>query len=318
MGERGAQQRGNASGAAPRATVLDPISAGGPISASARGQSAELIAGGWGSGGAGSGAQAPSTTPAPAPGGTAPGTPATPPAAPQTFRARNYRLSAAGSGLNMVMMPGIAWRVPQSPVVTFRATVETSDGNAAPADTRAGFVQTLLSSTRSGLYTDSDGRPVGTYTVSRPRSMDQDTSLGPRAPWYNPTLGMSGATVDVGGRDAPWFAPPHYQDSGAATLTSMEGADTFCTWVAVSVAGHTPVLLGWYNWSVSWRARIDGNFNARGGGPRIGAHGEGQGDTSPVLGGTPPNLGAGGTFVRTPQPTPASGSGGTGASGSGP
>jgi hypothetical protein len=296
------QRSSTARATSPASTAPQTASAPAPrsVSASARGQSAECVAAGWGSGGAASpSAQAAHGTGTGRGSGSGTQAPAPTPAAPQTFRARHFRLRAAGSGLNMVFMPGIAWRVPQSPVVSFTATVTTSDDAPAPANTRAGFIQTLRSSTRTGHYQNSDGQPYGTFTVSRARSMDQDTSLGPRAPWYNPTLPMTGATVDVGGRDAPWFGPPHYQDAGVGTLTRLEGEDSFCTWVAVSVDGHTPVLLGWYAWSVSWNARVDADFNVRGGGPRIGDHGEGPGHESPMLTGSPPNLGASGTFRRT-------------------
>ncbi len=205
----------------------------------------------------------------------------------------------------MNMLPGHVLRVPQAPEVTFTADVETSDGHPAPANTQAGFLQTLHSSNRVGHYRDANGASAGTFTVSRQSSMDQDTDLHPAAPWYNPTLPMTGPTVHVGGRDAPYFDVPHDQNEGAAMLTQLSGADHFRTWVAVKLPGQAPTELGWRDWSVSWRATVDASYFAHGGGVSLGAHGEGRGDQAPETSGTPPNLGSVGAFQPAAAPAAA-------------
>jgi hypothetical protein len=186
----------------------------------------------------------------------------------------------------------------RSPIITVsgmrfavdaRVTVAGGDIHALQ-DWKLGFIQTVLESSRLGLY-ESGAR----ISIGIPTPIRDGLESGIR-PWYSGgsvvSLSTSGE-VSTGLRDRAGFDVPKEDPFGQeGRLKGTDGRETFGTWLILwhRTSPLSPVYLQYVPWSIDFKADCDRwfQFEVKGAGTRAGTTTDGQGSDVPVLTGPVP------------------------------
>lgn len=209
-----------------------------------------------------------------------------------------------GSGGKITFSNSGASAALQSPAYEATGKVTASGGTDADAkDWEAGFIQTLLSTSRAGHYAGSAKETKHTVTTPGPV---RDALTAGGAPWYDPgnangpgvvPFSKTGETVatklwDRPGNPQPWATP-----DGKGKLDHTDGQDTFCLWmIARQKSAPNPITyVNWATWEVDWSTTL--NYATTGakttasvtGALKVTGSGAGQGSETPVLSGTTAN-----------------------------
>lgn len=143
------------------------------------------------------------------------------------------------------------------------------DVDPDPPHFRIGWVQTLVSSRRTGVYKTAKGETIrkiaDTGKASDRREYWDDPSK-PRvevaAPWYDlpEELGTEHRKIHIHAFDKPGFAlDPTITDDGpfkGAKLVGVEGAESFLT--SLKAGDNGDVTLKTWQWAVPWDVNVDG------------------------------------------------------------
>ena len=190
-----------------------------------------------------------------------------------TFDAHNYRAVDAG-------FEGQAVGV-ETDGMTATATVRAT--TAAAQRYELGFVQTLESSHRRGLYHGASEQ----FVTHRGRMMDQLTEVGPPVPWYMPPAVIGSGPRPVSMHDSPRFMMPFTSRHGGRA-EGMAGSDSFTTYLVAKLGSHI-VYLGHIAWYVNWAGRFSpDHLHFSGAHAEVGGAAVGPGGNA-VLGGPTPN-----------------------------
>ena len=168
--------------------------------------------------------------------------------------------------------------------------------DADAKDWEAGYIQTLLSTSRAGHYT---GSPKHTkHTVTTPGAV-RDALVTGGAPWYDPTnrngpgrvpFSKTGETVATKLWDQPGNPQPWDTRDGKGKLDHTDGQDKFCLWMIArqKSAPNTITYVNWATWEVDWSMTT--NYATKGaktsagisGALKVTGSGAGQGSETPV------------------------------------
>jgi hypothetical protein len=121
-----------------------------------------------------------------------------------------------------------------------------------------------------------------------------DTLEGP-SPWYNARRNFQlGDDSEATITDHPRVTSPRTTPDGEATLSRVEGKDSFLTnFIARPPGGGTPVYLAFATWEIAYNGEFDRALSHyHGGKVTVTAEGKGKGG-SPVLTGSPANAAIG-------------------------
>jgi len=146
-----------------------------------------------------------------------------------------------------------------SPLMSAYGTV-LANTSVPVAQYEIGFVQALVASSMKAAYTDRDGRAVQYLQIGVSQQPIRDSAAGSK-PWMKQQDVKSLDAKDgyiVNTQDRPRNMAPWQTEDRRGSLSSAEGMDYFCTWLA---ARHKPSgqmhYLGWGTWSVDWGSAFD-------------------------------------------------------------
>jgi hypothetical protein len=218
---------------------------------------------------------------------------------PHVFKSCGFGASVA-SGLNIADLP----TAPAPGRILVASQTYTASGDAKitggtddqARDWEAGFVQTLLSTSRRGDYLKADGthHQYFTVNVATPIRDGVDASNPPfyHAPFVK-TFTKTNSSLTTRMEDTPSTEFPWATPDGAGVLRTTDGKDEFASWMIVRQKSTGDIVfLNWANWEVDWSARfspVARTGAASGSGSQVTGSGTGQGSHAPVLGGPIPN-----------------------------
>lgn len=148
----------------------------------------------------------------------------------------------------------------RSPAYETTGTVEASGGTDADAqDWEAGYIQTLLSTSRAAHYIGSPKEKKRLIAFGPVR----DALVKTGEPWYDPTnlngpgrvpFTKTGEKADTKLWDRPGNPSPWDTPDGKGKLDHTDGKDKFATWMIArqKSAPNAIVYLNWLTWEVDW------------------------------------------------------------------
>jgi hypothetical protein len=176
-----------------------------------------------------------------------------------------------------------------SPLMSATGTV-LADTSVPVADYEIGFVQALIISNMTATYTNQGGHPVAYLKIGVSQQPIRDSAAGSK-PWSKRQDVKSLDAKDgyiVNTEDRPRNMAPWQTEDRSGSLSSAEGTDFFCTWLA---ARHKPSgkmhYLGWGTWTVDWGSTFDAarqSGKSTGAGGQEGQSGDKKGPLTPLEG----------------------------------
>ncbi len=177
-----------------------------------------------------------------------------------------------------------------SPLMSVMGTVLSDTKTVSVDQYKIGFVQALVASRMTATYIDKASNPVQYLQIGVSQQPIRDSLAGSK-PWtkqkdvksLDAENGYIVTTEDRPRNIAPWQTPDR-----RGSLSSAEGLDYFCTWLAArhKTSGQM-YYLGWGTWSVDWgstfKAATQTGENTGNGG-QAGPSGEKQGPLTPLEG----------------------------------
>ncbi|MCX5748155.1 MAG: DUF4157 domain-containing protein, partial [Proteobacteria bacterium] len=205
---------------------------------------------------------------APAAGAPPAATPATPATAtfdPSMLKTGVGSVAKAGTVKQVQAMRMGSSVVVQTPGVLMNGTVALKPNTDPGPDVDAGWVQTVVSSVRIGLYY-KDGELVQ-RDITRFEST-RDGKAGVTKPWYEPPSRLSKTQPDVYpvAEDQPKMQLP--AELNGAKLTEIQGADKFKVSLKVGVGTNLTTLQS-FEWEAPWAVKLDADQAGTGGDVRV-------------------------------------------------
>ncbi len=157
---------------------------------------------------------------------------------------------------------------------------------------QVGYLQTLVKTRRMAIYKHSRYGIYRTLTIEFGPAMDRAHGTHAPVPWYDQPVGFKAEAPTM--QDVPSFRNSIYIPTGNSTLTALDGAESFITYlIARPVAGGAPIFLRWCTWSVNWAGTFSANYQQFSGGQsQITGCGAGKYGTPVVSGLSANKLGA--------------------------
>jgi hypothetical protein len=183
-----------------------------------------------------------------------------------------------------------AGRIEFAATVNLKSGITIGDGQ----EIQVGPTQTLMGSTRTGIYRRRDGSVAAEYTTGASREM-RDAGASQRAdgrPVPEPFYWEPGVLTDnTRSRNVPFADQPQFVIPGRmgddAVLTETRGQESFRTALSAK-RGGTLLHLRTLEWSVPWDVTISPDRTGTGG-AQTGASTTGPGAAPPTLSGAIPN-----------------------------